>query len=212
MTRAFNGKIVSLATLLAAMTSGHEVHAQALGQPWDVTVGVERVFGFYSIDIEREISDVQTQELNASSSGFAYQPSVGLFDVPRVGIDVFVTQRLSVGGSIGFYSNDPDESDDESDDTSGFLFAPRVGYVIPFNFRWGFWPRGGFSYVSLDSQQNVKLTALTLEGQFYFMPSPFVGITGGLLLDLGLTGEWGGQNRDYDERLIGLGFGLFARF
>lgn len=196
------------AVLVSGMSLATDVEAQTLGAQWDVTVGVERVFGFYSIDVERHVTDTQVQRRDQSNSGVGYQPSIGFFDLPRVGVDVFIVERLSLGGSIGFFSIDTDDDDD----VSGLIFAPRVGYVIPFDQRWGFWPRGGLSYVSREFDNDQHLTALTLEAQFYFMPSPFVGFTAGLLADLGITGEWGPQNRDYDERLLGLGFGMFARF
>jgi hypothetical protein len=90
-----------------------------------------------------------------------------------------------------------------------------VGYAIPFNPDWGVWFHGGLTYLGEDFGNNVNtsLLALTADATFYYMPAPSVGFTGGPILDLGITGsrKAGNFDGDYNERLFGLGFGMFAR-
>jgi hypothetical protein len=210
--------IAGFIAIAATITLTAEASAQSLGRRWDVTVSAERLFGIYGIDIEAEDGQGDTNSFEPSSTGFGFQPPVGLFDVPRLGVDVFIVDRLSLGGSLGFYSYDPDTNSDDSDEISGFLFAPRVGYVIPFNQKWGFWPRGGFTYVSQEisgpSARDRNQFALSLEGLFYFMPAPNVGFTASPVFDFGLTGEYRPvtTDLDYEERLFGIALGLFVRF
>lgn len=211
-----SSKRVELALLVAGAVFVFGTHAQAqeLGQADDWTLSAERLFGFYDADVTAEFGNDVVEDRDRSSLGFAYQESIGMFDVPRIGFDYFIIPHLSLGGSLGFFSHDPDTDDDESDEYSGFLFSPRVGYAVPFNDQWGVWPRGGLTYVERDGGVVMDQTALSAEVPFYFMPARNVGFTGSILFDIGLAGSWraGGQERDYDEQLFGLGFGMFARF
>jgi hypothetical protein len=213
--KAFKSGVGLLAFGVAVAVSS-QAQAQSLGGRQDVVLGVERVFGLYSARIVRERGndDIVTR---SSSVGLAFQEPVMPLAVPRVAFDYFITQQLSLGGSLGFYSQDPGEDPGIlNDDSGGFLFAPRVGYAIPFNTEWGVWFRGGLTYFSweADNDDSVSLMALTGEATFYFMPAPSVGFTGGPLMDLGFAGDeqFGVNEGDFDARLLGIGFGMFARF
>jgi hypothetical protein len=186
-----------------------EAAAQSLGGQGDFVIGAERVFGFYSVNVDWDGPGNGNNDYDATSAGLGFQGPVSVLAIPRVGLDYFIVDSLSLGGNIGFYSNNGDGGADQS----GLLFAPRVGYAVPFSPEWGIWPRGGLTYVSINDP-DFSVGALSAELPLYFMPAPNVGFFTSLMLDIGLTGnrEAGGDDYDYTEQLIGLGFGMFARF
>jgi hypothetical protein len=198
---------------LLAVSLSSLAQAQSLGGRHDITLGVERVFGLYSTRIEQERGNVD-YSAKATSFGLAYQQPVMPLAVPRVGFDFFIAPSLSLGGTLGFYSEDPG-TDNGDDNMSGVLFSPRIGYAVPFNTEWGVWFRGGITYWGWDADNGneISLIALSGEAAFYFMPAPSVGFTGGPILDLGVSGDgrWNNDDGDYDARLFGIGFGMFAR-
>ncbi len=203
--------VVAGAVAATCLAVAPTAEAQSLGRKHDITFAADRLFGFYGIDTDLDPGT----DRDMTSYGLAYQSPIGLFDVPRLGIDFFLIQQLSIGGSIGWFVYDPDAPGNNDEDVSGFIFSPRIGYVIPFNAEWGIWPRGGLTYASRDRNDVYHATAFTLEAHFYYMPAPAVGFMLGPVLDLGFSGERripGNQDADYEERLFGLAFGMFARF
>lgn len=197
------------AALIVASLSSIQASAQTLGGSGDATLGVERVFGFYGVSAEADTPGGGT-DLDASGAGVGFHEPVSMFAVPRVAFDYFIIDSLSLGGSLGFFSNDYDSGGGQD---SGFILAPRVGYAVPFNAEWGIWPRGGISYYSVDDPDRNQV-AFSAELPLYYMPMANVGFFTNLLFDFGLSGEidLGPTDYDYSESLFGLGFGLFARF
>jgi hypothetical protein len=123
-------------------------------------------------------------------------------------VDVFVIENLSVGGAVGFMSWDVENDDgDTLADRDGFLFAPRVGYFIDFSEHFGFWPRGGFTYYTMDDPDQDQFL-LTLEGYFTFAPREGFGFLFGPTIDFGLSGE--ADDADFNERSIGIMIGMFG--
>ncbi len=210
--RTTSGALFGTVTL-CGLLSTTEARAD-FGDKGDFTISAERLFGFYSIDIEADLPAGGQLNRDVSSNGFGFQHPNGLFDYARLGFDYFVIDSLSVGGNLGYFSYDPDTDDDDSDEQDGLLFAPRVGYVVPFNSSWGIWPRGGFTYVSHDGNAVITQTALTVELPFYFMPSRAVGFSLAPVFDIGLAGDWRvqGTEEDYAESMFGLTFSMFAAF
>lgn len=189
---------------LSVSTLTSQASAQ-LGKPRDVVISAERLFGIYGVERDYEPNSVDDQD--DTSIGFLMQGyHLSPITVPRVAVDVFVIESLSLGGSLGLYSNDLGNS-------SGVLFTPRVGYAIAFNRHWGFWPKGGFTYYSQNNADRRHFS-LSLEGAFTFMPTQSIGFTGTPFLDLGLGGEqdMGPVEVDYVDRAFGIALGMFARF
>lgn len=145
---------------------------------------------------------------NTSSTGV---PSVYL--VPRVGVDFTVIDGLTVGGSIGYFhtsgSYDSERKSGSvtqttSGDTatvSGFLFAPRVGYILPLGGSIGLWLRGGLSYYSVSAKDppatngdeetnSLSGLSLNLDPQFVVTPVEHFFFTAGLSADVPLTGNY----------------------
>jgi hypothetical protein len=185
---------IFIAALAASLTAGTVASAQTLGRSHDVTLGFERMFGIHWTSWTQDNGPANDTSDSGIDAGFGWDRT-GAYHLPRVAVDFFVIERLSLGGALGFY-------DHEGDGGDGFILAPRVGYAIDLSQRWAFWPRGGLSYYS---EGNYNQVALSAEGQFVFLPQPSWGLMFGPTLDLGLSGER--NNDDYREHAMGLTFG-----
>jgi hypothetical protein len=173
-----------------------------LGKAKDVVIGAERLFGIYGVvrDYDSPRDDLDDTSIGFLMQGYHLSPVT----VPRAAFDVFIIESLSLGGSLGVFSNKG---------SSGFLFSPRVGYAIAFNQQWAFWPKGGFTYYSQNGA-DLRHFSLSLEPAFTFMPTPSVGFTAAPIIDLGLSGEYDVAlgHVDFVDRAFGVGLGMFARF
>jgi hypothetical protein len=228
----------SLAGLTAAgvLLAASGAQADPFAEQGTFAFGVERVFGFY---LAERTLDNNLEERKEESKGFSFAMSgypLVPYQLPRVGIDYFVIDGLSIGGSIGFASQDVDSSRfdkrnnrpdfDDSFERNTFLFHPRVGYAVMFGDVIGIWPRGGITYVSSsdddtrfnNQRREVDESEFALTAEFHLIISPIehVGITVGPVIDFGLTGKRENRNPndpDYDlrQRNIGLfSVGLFG--
>lgn len=130
-----------------------------------------------------------------TSFGLGGPPAFHPYMLPRLGLDFFVIDHLSVGGSFVFYSRDND---------SHFLLSPRVGYAIDFSRSFGFWPRGGLTFRNDDFDRgNDDEVALTLEAMFYGEPAEHFAILFGPVFDIGLAGD-NQQSRNFGFLTLGI--------
>jgi hypothetical protein len=209
MIRRISSVAVALTLSLSAAVAGAQAAPGGFGSAGQFTIGAERLFGFVSShqSTETETPNGTVTETD-SISRFAFLGLHGpsIYTQPRVGLDYFVIDKLSVGGSLvvmtesGEHENEtPGQATTTNDrpSTTAFIFAPRAGYALMFNDTIGFWPRGGFSYYNISTEDtNGGFTteidenglALTLEALFIIAPIPHVGFTVGPTLDLGITG------------------------
>lgn len=110
---------------------------------------------------------------------------------PRIGVDYFVIDGLSIGGTLGL-----------SYYTAGEQFQaavlPRVGYAFSLSQQIDFWPRGGIGFMGWDNGGGPFFPGgggvsgvLFLEGTFVWNVLPNAGIEFGptldILLDSGTT-------------------------
>ena len=141
-------------------------------------------------------------------------PSAGLgtYAIPRLGIDYFVIDGLSLGGSLLFFTQSGDteaepaggpNTKNDLPSTTAFALMPRIGYGVMFNENVGIWPRAGITYYHLSAEDEetdpttnlvTKTeftdagTAFTLEVPFVFAPIPHVALTVGPTVDIPLGG------------------------
>jgi len=185
-----------------------------------------------TVEVERAGTDVSF----LGSGGV----SKNLFTVPRLAIDGMFANGLTLGGSISYMVSSGESQrptglnskvtvDDPT--VSMFVFAPRLGVMIPASPFVGVWLRGGISRLSASSEakltdpdsndqitvtSTVTLVDLTLDPQLVFVPVPHVGITLGALLDIGVSGSVegsdGGPEEDFKASSYGVTGGLVAIF
>jgi hypothetical protein len=166
-----------------------------------IALGAERLTGFYH---SRESIDtaVGNQAQTRDKITLLGETTDGQWDLPRIGIDGFIIDGLSLGGTLaimhtGITTKDTVRLGSVSNDssTTGVLFAPRVGYGLMFSERIGFWPRGGFSYytqsTSIDNagSTNLHYFSLNIDVPFLFKLAPNFAITAGPTIDIGITGS-----------------------
>ncbi len=188
--------------------------AESIGRSGTVAFGAERLFSFYKSNLAFEAPNGDESDWDQSGLGFGWG-GVGYqfpFNMARLGFDYFLTDQLSIGGALGYASVD-DEDDGPSGDFESFLLAPRVGYFHGFSDTFGIWPRGGFTYHSLDpdgDSNNQWGLALTLEGMFTISPAPHFAFMLGPTFDMDFMGkqECGGPNNDESCKLRYRSFGI----
>lgn len=206
MKHALSALVLSLVVSAPAL-----VHAQSLERKGNMIFSADRLMGFTATHRHREPDGPGPDEdVDYTSFGLLWRAAPSVFDVPRVSFDYTVIDHLSVGGSLGFYSVDPDGGSD----LSGFLFSPRVGYVYEFGRVVGIWPRGGFTYHSGDFLAEENGFALTLECPFTFSPTEHFAFHVGPTFDIDMFGEadLGPVDVDQNYRVFGLNAGLLGWF
>jgi hypothetical protein len=137
--------------------------------------------------------------LGASGFEVGYAP----YSIPRLAVDVFVTDGFSIGTGINFarLSRSP-----SSTSVKILGLYPRLGYAINISPAVAFWPRAGISYVLMDSTDSAHLMAATFEAQFVFSASHF-GFMIGPTADLGVSGT-----QDQKATQLGAQAGLMGWF
>lgn len=192
----------AVAALLASATASAQT---SFGQKGDFGIAVERAFGLYS-GHQRFSPNGPGPDRNVDTSAVEIGIGGGLPHVSamtRIGVDGFIIDHLSLGGSVGFASYGDDL------DGSVFLFAPRVGYFAGISRHVGFWGRGGFSYYSVDDDPIDRWQLmLTAEALFTFAPNDGFAFLVGPILDFGFAGNWEPADGAYRDRVFGLTFGI----
>ena len=167
--------------LLAALSlSAAPAAAQEFGQQGDISFGADRLMGVYILDDATFAGD-------GLSMGIGADPLLGWpYTNARLGIDGFIIDHLSLGGSLAFWVEEFDNFGPDNDVT-GFFIYPRVGYAINFTDAFGLWLRGGISFWDIeDTDDEVDLT---FEAAFFATPTDSFGFTFGPTIDIGLVGD-----------------------
>ena len=218
MIRRISSVAVALTVSLGAASAAAQAAPGGFGSSGQFTIGAERLFGFASSNQNTEVEQGgQTASDSDSITRFTLLGLNGIpntshptgipspYSVPRVGLDYFVIDRLSIGGSLMFLTQSGERENElagqsQTNDlpsSTMFVLAPRVGYAIMFNDTIGIWPRGGFTFytASTDIDSPAGTTeisengfAFSLEGLFLIAPTPNFGFTVGPTLDIGITG------------------------
>jgi len=193
---------------------------ERFGDKGTVAFSADRMFGFYKAAYSAELPNgdnvCDQNNVDCDATGFGFGMSAGFdnygfpYNYPRLGFDYFVIDKLSIGGSIGYASISNDQAGGEA-----FLFNPRVGYFLGLGSVVGFWPRGGFTYHSLDPDGPASQHGfgLTLEAMFAVAPVEHFAFMFGPTVDVDFTGsEVCGNNSDckYRQRSFGIQVGLMG--
>jgi hypothetical protein len=180
--------------------------------PGSWSVGIERVFGFSSVTVKTEVNNQTLSRTSSQVSLLDHTLALQAgYPGARVALDYLFPSGLSLGGAIGYQSLDPnDEVDDDT--VKSWLLEPRIGYFASVTGRFGVWPRGGLSYVSVDTGGDDvgSWTAISLEVPLVLNVGGNVCFVGMPYVDLGVGGD-DGQN-DQKATEFGLQFGMSAFF
>jgi hypothetical protein len=214
-----------LASLVVALGLLASVDARAaeppstFGRRHDVVISGERLVGFAHTWQRATVGDsFQETTTNAFTFLGASSAPETLYSTPRLAADVFVIDRLSLGGSLAYARASVVGSGANAPTTtqSRFLLAVRVGYALPLGRVVSLWPRLGATHVRTTAPAFAggRYTALTLELPVTFAVSPHVLVSVGPTLDLGLNGAPDGFVTDsrFRQTELGVQAGLSAAF
>ena len=204
-----------LAILGFAGTAGA---AERFNQSGSFALGAERLFGVSWDKQSFSNGGTSVSESDTSVSVLGKQLSIDPFAGPRVAFDYFVTDAISLGGSVGYSSISMSRDLNSSTagltvtgaDTTvhGWIVSPRVGYGYAFNDNVGLWPRLGFTYVGQStSSPDTKghYFALSAEVPLVITPVPHAMLTIAPTVDWGFAGSQGSGSNSIDSTAIALG-------
>lgn len=217
MNNKLFGTLAVAGALLLTSSAQAQDRFSAKGQ---MAFSADRLFGFYgySASTSYDVPNVGEYEFKQGGSEFSllWGPSSvpGIFAVnpyatPRLSFDYFVIDGLSVGGSIAYAKAGGEYKQEKgppntvlapSSDTPEvrmFAFSPRVGYAYMFSDIIGIWPRGGFTYAQLTTEEQVgdreeetsKVFSLDIEAMLVIVPKQHFAFVVGPVIDFGLTGS-----------------------
>jgi hypothetical protein len=205
MTRKIASLGFSIAAFVLGLSATRNAHAVDYYRAGKVSVSLERVFGlhYWHTSVERANPFNGDDVSSGTVIGIGWYGAQSPYHWGRAAVDGFIIDRLSLGGSIGFYSQSGDADD------SGVLLYPRVGYVIPISNVFSFWPRGGFSFLRWDE---ASLFGFAAEAMFVASPHEDWHILFGPTFDFGFAGSRD-DNRDWSHFSIGFpAVGLMGTF
>ncbi|HEY5960748.1 MAG TPA: hypothetical protein VIV60_29540, partial [Polyangiaceae bacterium] len=136
---------MALAQAAAVADSAPATPARSLGRQGQITLSAERLFGVSYTTASDSSASVTTISLIGSSG---YELVAAPYSTPRLAIDVFAVEGLSLGLGAHF-ANIAASGSSRSITTVGV--NPRIGYAIYATNIFTFWPRAGISYVSIDA-------------------------------------------------------------
>jgi hypothetical protein len=120
------------------------------------------------------------------------------FDTPRLGIDYFIIDGLSIGGHLGmgFYAVD-------NNDGAYVAILPRIGYAFSLSNVIDFWPRGGVGIVAGDYADDTGFA--NVEAMFLANIKDYFAISFGPAIDIPF-------GRFYQDVVLGANAGIVVKF
>jgi hypothetical protein len=212
--------VVSLTMLLMSSFGARGAWGQAeeasFGRTHQLVFSADRLFGYMHSSATESYNGAEETGSSSNVSIFSSPlvANAAAYASPRLAFDGFVTDGLSLGGSVSyFWTSAKDIGATSSHSIDGFMIMPRVGYALALGQTAAIWPRVGFSYVHASgSGTTVNLYALTIEAPLVIVLGPHVALLAGPTLDLGVGGSaditGSSIKPDYKETDIGVQFGI----
>ena len=220
----------ALGTTVALAADASE--GDASDTPPDLTraslvIGAERLFGVF---LQRSTATLESGSQRIERSlrlGIGWIEPEAPYGVPRLGLDGFVANRWSIGGSAGFSAATGSKETRVGDDSGTvdlpsngrLLVAPRAGYAAPIGARSWFWGRAG---VTLSTELEAETSAAgqreqdfgnlwgpTAEAWFVNGLAPNVALLAGATFDLGFGNR---DETELDVLSVGVASGVVAWF
>lgn len=182
-----------------------------VGLQGQIVIAAERLTGIFYDHISETVSTpVGDQETKTSTTTFAVfgNQGSGLTTAPRLALDYFVIDGLSLGGSFTYWHRAgtltaPNGGETDISPESVLLFNPRVGFSLIFDDTFALWPRAGITYAratqttketlasggSVDLDTTLSSFALSLDVPLVISPMEHFAFLIGPYLDLGLGGS-----------------------
>lgn len=210
-------KTLSIAIAVTLFGMAGAANAQGYAAPFGsqgrVTFGAERLFGFHWASNSYREPNGDRHSGSGTSVGFGWQFAQHMqFNQPRLGVDYFVVQDISLGGSLGFFSMN--NHGDGGGTADGFIISPRVGFNVPLSEIVVFWPKLGLTYISVGDDHAFGFGG---EANFVFFPRPSAPNWGFLVQPTVDLAPFGGSNRngntpnaDYHAYSFGVSVGLLG--
>lgn len=192
-------------TIAVLCTTATARAQEPFGKQGQFAVSAERLFGVvHSSQTTKENDGTERTEdftqVSLLSTQFGNFATV--YTTPRVGLDYFVIDGLTLGVALGVFTISSSESRTgnqtvDGPTVNGVILAPRIGYAYMFTDVIGIWPRGGISYVGFGTKNggpnpdetSVHLLAVTLEAPLVISPVPHVGFLVSPVVDIGVSGS-----------------------
>jgi hypothetical protein len=189
--------VACIAGLLAVATTSvaSAQTGQRFGSSGQLVLSGERLFGVAASTATSEQMGTEV-DVSTTTIDIGVRQSQSPWSSPRIALDGFVTDGLSLGGGLGFSTFSlstgatMNGTSADIDLASGWTFvvAPRVGYAYMFDGTVGIWPRAGLSlfFGSATLETNV-LDGQDLDGDG--MPDVMVSAPEVSLHGIALTAE-----------------------
>lgn len=219
--------VAGLAAFGAVFGIASVASAQALGEEGTFALSADHLFGITSFNVtaEPDVDGATETEIKGTSTAIGYGTSTRIgysgvevplpASVPRLSFDYFVTESLSIGGGLGYYSFSGEweqgDADGDLEDVSGFALSPRVGYVLGLSDAIWVWLRGGITYMTVDVEDSVEgnIMQLDAEGSFVFGLAENFGLQFGPHLGFPLGGTMEPEGADFDIDVKVMSFGAY---
>lgn len=196
-----------LAAGVATLMLPRAASAAEFGEAGNVSIAIERTFGIHYVHDDVDPPGPGDDSSGGTTVGIGWYQPGSYLHMPRAALDVFVIDRLSVGGSLGFFT---ESGDDLLGDGDGVLFAPRVGYRLPLSKVFDFWPRAGVTFVQIG---DTSLFGLGGEATFVGWVRPSWGVLLSATLDFNFVGQRFDDDTDWSQFSFGIpSVGLIATF
>ncbi|MBE7485056.1 MAG: outer membrane beta-barrel protein [Polyangiaceae bacterium] len=218
LARLGTATLLGVATWVAA-GSALAQEGNALGSKGSFVLSLEHLGGYSNQRLEFEGSDAVTNQQFG-----LFTPFLGPFGShARLGLHYFVAPPISIGGLLSYSDNDY---------FGTFLMVgARVGAALPVSGSTSIWLRGGIAYArtSLDFGGTTQsYTAILPGGEVLlaFKPLDHFGLLLGGMFEASVSGTAElerdpcsstdpspcTQERDFEQRELGLTFGAFIDF
>jgi hypothetical protein len=200
--------------LLSVLVSG-TAHAEAI-ESGTFALGAERLTGmFHADDKTGNTPSRGSTTIALLGNGGNVGVASNAFLFPRVGLDGFIIDGLSLGGNLIVWHTSYDGGS-----ATSFIIEPRIGFAFMFGRVVGIWPRGGFGYWNYSQSPDqgpggvdAHCFAFTVDVPLIIRPVRPFAITVGPILDVGFAGKQtpnGGPSQDVSFTQFGLSAGMVA--